>query len=170
MSLGFQSPFIACISMEVIWMKSVMWLWLRVGWGSTQTNAKELALRKGKKKVALEHSGLTTADSQLACTHISPIPAGGSSLNSGNRKSLNRGYTKKAVYFYHCLHQLRSLLTDWCSFFSIMSANRTLKVVPITMNSRRHVHLVARRRMTNENICVLKSAENIKHVWYPPSG
>ncbi len=110
--------------MEVIWMKSVMWLWLRVGWGSNQTNAKELALRKadcgvashhlrqGKKKVALEHSGLTTADSQLACTHISPIPAGGSSLNSGNRKSLNRGYTKKAVYFYHCL-QPAALITDW---------------------------------------------------------
>ncbi len=29
-------------------------------------------------------------------------------------------------------------------------------VVPITMNSRRNVRLVARRRMTNENICVLK--------------
>ncbi len=38
------------------------------------------------------------------------------------------------------------------------------KVVPNTTNSRRNVHLVARRRMTNENICVLKSVENIKHV------
>ncbi len=38
------------------------------------------------------------------------------------------------------------------------------KVFPITTNSSRNERLVARRRMTNENICVLKSAENIKHV------
>ncbi len=47
------------------------------------------------------------------------------------------------------------------------------KVVSITMNSRAwtwNVRLVARRHMTNENICVLKSAENIRHAWYPPIG
>ncbi len=34
------------------------------------------------------------------------------------------------------------------------------KVVPITVNSRGNVRLVARRRMTNENTCVLKSSES----------
>ncbi len=48
-----------------------------------------------------------------------------------------------------------------------MSEDHTLpdcKVVPITANSLRNVRLVARRHMTNENICVLKSAENIKQI------
>ncbi len=36
------------------------------------------------------------------------------------------------------------------------------KVFPITMNLRRNMRLVA--SMINANTCVLKSAENIKHV------
>ncbi len=74
----------------------------------------------------------------------------------------------------HFLNRRHHTLTDFINgdkgrlgIINYVSEDHTLpdfKVVPITTKSCRNVHLVARKRMINLKICVLKSAENIKHV------
>ncbi len=79
-----------------------------------------------------------------------------------------------------CTHFCEILYTDFSEIVKgilgiihYMIEDHTLpdfKVVLITTNSLRNMSLVARRRVTNKTICVLKSAENIKHFLYPPTG